>query len=406
MRIGIDFRGAQSGAGSGQRGIGRYMTDLVAGLLTYAPDHEVVLFCKDSSQLPSEIKGRCKAVDVVAPSWTDLPKPLWQKIPKLRSSMTLHRNRIRAATLAQGKAIESALRNHPVDVLHIPSALDVGSYPIYNYPCPVVMTFLDAIVLRLKADVYNHYPEYLKEVYHAQGENLKRAEHIVAISQASADDAIELFGVDPTRTSVVYPVVSDSFLSPCPLGKWESAKPYYLFCSVPDLHKNPRIVMAAFSKLSSKTNLIFISPNDTQYSPGLLEYARELGVQDRFTITGFVDQPELIALFQNAIALVSPSKMEGFGLPVAQAMKCGTPVVTSRESAQGEIAKDVGFLVDPNSVDEVAHAMEQAAHETRHSQRLTEGVQNSEQFSMKSTTEKLLTIYEHVIDEKRTASRD
>jgi glycosyltransferase involved in cell wall biosynthesis len=381
------------------------MTDLVEGLIDFPSRHEITLFCKNETTLPREIKGRCKAVVVSTPSWTDTPRPLWQRIPKLRSSMAMHRNQIRKTNDAQRNAIENALNQHPVDILHIPSALDIGSYPIYDYPCPVIMTFLDAIVLRLKDDVYSRYPAYLKEVYHSQAENLKRADHIVAISQASADDAIELFGVDPNRISVIYPIVSNTFSEVKPLGRWEESRPYYLFCSVPDPHKNPRVVMEAFAKIGGDSRLIFVAPNDTQYAPNLLQFAQELEIEERFTITGFVEQDELIALFQNAVAVVSPSKMEGFGLPVAQAMKCGTPVVTNRLSAQGEIALGIGFLVNPNSVSDVADAMRQAALEPRSSERLLKGKERAEQFSTQQTTQKLIDLYEKTIDEKRKSSR-
>jgi glycosyltransferase involved in cell wall biosynthesis len=396
VRIGIDFRGAQSEGGSGQRGIGRYILDLVVGILDHYPQHEVVLFCRDVTRIPKELNGRCREVQV---SISD-PKPFWLKIPKVRSQMFLHRKLMFQRIELHAKAMESALAANPVDVLHLPSALDIGSYPIFGYPCPVVMTFLDAIVIRFKDDVFNHYAPYQQEYYGLQGSNLKLADHVVGISQSSSSDAVELFGVNPSKVSTVYPVVSDEFMESRSLGQWGSKKPYYLFCSVPDLHKNPKVVMEAFAKMRTNEHLIFISPLDQHYAPMLAKFAEELGITEHFTVTGFIDQSELIGLFQNAVALVSPSKMEGFGLPVAQAMKCGTPVVTNGAYSQGEIAHDVGFLVNPNSVEEVAEAMKQAASEPRGSARLLKGIERTKQFESKATTDQLIEIYERLISSR------
>ncbi|HLP00218.1 MAG TPA: hypothetical protein VK171_16595, partial [Fimbriimonas sp.] len=193
MRVGIDFRGAQSGGGSGQRGIGRYTLEMLKGILEFAPEVQLVLFVKHDVEIPAELKGKCEIIPVVAASWSDAKKPLWLKIPKIRSIKRFHEMRFRSAVRKQKVAMEKALSSTKLDVLHIPSALDIGSYPIYNYPCPVVMTFLDAIVIKLKHNTYDRYPWFLQTYYQEQGENLKKADAIVAISDASAKDAIEVF---------------------------------------------------------------------------------------------------------------------------------------------------------------------------------------------------------------------
>jgi len=405
FRVGIDFRGAQSGGGSGQRGIGRYTTDLVLGLLEHGRQPvfertgkllEIVLFHAEGIPIPPEINGRVTTAPVKAPTWSDAKKPLWLRLPKIRSQKRFHELRFNNSVKSQKRAMEAQLRNIELDILHIPSALDVGSYPIYSYPCPVVMTFLDAIVVQLREDVLEKYPWFLQDYYFLQAENLKLANRLVAISQASKADATHVFGLEASKIDVVYPCVSNEFLEPrLPSPR---KRPYFLFCSVPDPHKNPRVVMEAFSKIESDCDLVFVSPRDMLYMPSLLQFAEELGISDRFTITGFVPGADLVALFQNAIALVSPSKMEGFGLPVAQAMRAGIPVITSRVSAQAEIANGVGILIDPNSAVEIAAAMNRILHETNREELARKGRERAQWFDSDKVTRELIDTYLSVVD--------
>jgi glycosyltransferase involved in cell wall biosynthesis len=258
------------------------------------------------------------------------------------------------------------------------------------------MTFLDAIVVQLREDVLEKYPWFLQDYYFLQAENLKLANRLVAISQASKADATHVFGLEASKIDVVYPCVSNEFLEPrLPSPR---KRPYFLFCSVPDPHKNPRVVMEAFSKIESDCDLVFVSPQDTLYMPSLLQFAEELGISDRFTITGFVPGADLVALFQNAIALVSPSKMEGFGLPVAQAMRAGIPVITSRVSAQAEIANGVGILIDPNSAVEIAAAMNRILHETNREELARKGRERAQWFDSDKVTRELIDTYLSVLD--------
>lgn len=394
MRVGIDFRGAQC-SGSGLRGIGRYTVDLIVGLIDFAPDIDLVLFVKPNVELPPQLKG-CKTVEVPAMSWTDPTGALWTKIPKIRSSNYLHGRRCRRAIKEQKAAMEKALAKNPVDVLHIPSALDIGSYPLYDYPCPVVMTFLDAIVVKLRENTYNRFRPFQRAYYDEQSKNLARATHIVAISDASAKDAVEMFGIDRAKVSTVYPSVSDEYASPKSRPAIAGDKPFFLFCSVPDPHKNPDVTIKAFAKAGWDANLVMVSPKDSPFVPSLTQLSRELGVEDRVIWTGYVEEDELIGLFQHALAVISPSQMEGFGLPVGQAMRAGTRIITSKFSAQGEIARNCGLLVDPNSVDEVADAINKAMVGGITPEMIEAGIHDAHQFDAEKVTAELAEVYRRV----------
>lgn len=298
--------------------------------------------------------------------------------------------------------MEKALADNPVDLLHIPSALDIGSYPIYDYPCPVVMTFLDAIVIKLRENTYNRFRPFQQTYYDEQSANLQNATRIVAISKASAKDAAEVFHLDLKKIDVVYPAVSDEYERDWPkpgvIGATDlTDKPFFLFCSVPDPHKNPDVVVEAFASIPKEFQLVFVSPTDSEFVPSLRNKATQLGFGDRFHVTGYVSEEQLFSLFKHATALVSPSQMEGFGLPVAQAMKAGTPVITSRYSAQGEIAEGVGYLVDPNSSGEVAEAMHRIIKEGRDPDRMAKGRERAKLFDAEKVTNELVSAYRRAL---------
>lgn len=399
MRVGIDFRGAQC-SGSGLRGIGRYTVDLINGLRTHAPEIEVVLFSKHNVDLPSELSP-CEVIKVPAMSWTDPTDALWTKIPKIRSSDFLHGRRCRQAVAEQKVAMELALAQNPVDLLHVPSALDIGSYPIFDCPVPLVATFLDAIVLKLKANTFDRFRPFQQKYYLEQAKHLQRADRIVAISNASAADAISEFQLDAARIDVVYPAVSKMYSQPMERPATAGSLPYFLFCSVPDPHKNPMVVLEAFRDMPDGYQLIFVSPKEAELMPQIMNFAQASGFSDRFTVTGYVPEHEMYGLFQHATAVVSPSQMEGFGLPVAQAMRAGTPVITSRESAQGEIADGVGYLVDPNSALEVKEAMVRVIADNRDGKRLALGQERAHQFDSEVVTGQLVEVYKKTLETRR-----
>ena len=110
------------------------------------------------------------------------------------------------------------------------------------------------------------------------------------------------------------------------------------------------------------------------------------GVRDRVVVTGYVSEEEKVALFGGAEALVYPSLYEGFGLPVIEAMACGTPVLTSNVSALPETAGDAALLVDPHSVEGIAAGIERLLTDSALRERLrSAGLARARIFSWEET---------------------
>jgi glycosyltransferase involved in cell wall biosynthesis len=161
--------------------------------------------------------------------------------------------------------------------------------------------------------------------------------------------------------------------------------PYLLCVSNRKRHKNEFRVVDAFAKaiLDSRIHLVFTGSRTSDLMSRIASY----GLSSRVDFEGVVPESKLPALYRGAEALVFPSLYEGFGLPVLEAMACGTPVVTANVTAMPEIAGDAALLVDPTSVEQIARAMEQIVNDTALRQQLRHrGLARASEFSWARTT--------------------
>jgi glycosyltransferase involved in cell wall biosynthesis len=160
--------------------------------------------------------------------------------------------------------------------------------------------------------------------------------------------------------------------------------PYLLCVSNRKRHKNEFRVVEAFSRasLSSEMHLVFTGAPTAELTACIDRFH----VTQRVYFAGLVPETKLPSLYRGSEALIFPSLYEGFGLPILEAMGCGTPVVTANVSAMPEVAGDAALLVDPTSVERIARAMERIVSDTtlRHNLR-RKGLTRSAEFSWANT---------------------
>src|SRR5947199_1885088 len=121
----------------------------------------------------------------------------------------------------------------------------------------------------------------------------------------------------------------------------------------------------------------------------------ELVLQDKVVFTGYVPDSDLALLYHGALALVYPSLYEGFGLPILEAMSCGTPVICSNTSSMPEVAGDAALLVDPLNVGEMAAAIAGVAESNSLREQLRHrGRLRADSFSWQRTARQTLKVYE------------
>jgi glycosyltransferase involved in cell wall biosynthesis len=118
------------------------------------------------------------------------------------------------------------------------------------------------------------------------------------------------------------------------------------------------------------------------------------GVREKVKITGFVPQPDLAPLYRGAALFCFPSLLEGFGLPVLEAMAQGAPVVTSRGTSTEEVAGDAGVLVDPLDHTSIADGMQQVLEDPARAERLSQaGLERAAGYTWKHTADLVAAVY-------------
>lgn len=213
---------------------------------------------------------------------------------------------------------------------------------------------------------------------------LQQAQHIICNSSATADDVVDFFKI-PARKITPILLAHDAenfrFLD-------LPARNYFLYLGRNDPYKNLPRLIAAFAQLPDRASyeLWIAGPADDRYSPALVEQITELGLTAQVKFLDYVPYAELPVVINQAIALVTPSLWEGFGLPVLEAMACGTPVITSNLSSLPEVAGDAALLVDPYDVGAIADAMHTLATDAAlRSQLRSASLARASQFSWEKT---------------------
>src|SRR5271156_374719 len=278
----------------------------------------------------------------------------------------------------------------PLDAWRLALALgqvtgnDLFFSPGYNSPLFCAASF----VFTIHDLSHIHCPENsspLIRLYYAMV--LKRACHravrILTVSEFTRAQIVEWSGVQPEKVFNVrcgvdssYHPATDSYGLPFP----------YLLCvSNRKRHKNEFRLVEAFAKahLPAAMRLVFTGNR----TPELADCIERHHVAPRVYFVGMVPEEKLPSLYRGAEALVFASLYEGFGLPLLEAMACGTPVVTANTTALPEVAGDAALLVDPTSVEQIAEAMEQIVSDTSLRRRLREkGLARAAEFSWAATT--------------------
>ncbi len=242
-------------------------------------------------------------------------------------------------------------------------------------PCPAVVTVHDLSFERDSSLMgLRHRLTFRLVVPHAVG----HAARVLAVSERTKHDLVDLYGVDPSRIAVTPHGVDPAF-SPG-AGRGDS---YLLFVGAVQRRKNPLAAAKAASELGMK--LVVVGPGR---DPSLVHALERHGADVR----GYVPQDELVELYRGAAALVLPSRYEGFGLPVIEAMASGTPVVAAPDAALREIAGDAAVFVE---TDDLADGIRRALAER--DVLVAAGLRRAALFSWDETARRTIAVYREVL---------
>jgi glycosyltransferase involved in cell wall biosynthesis len=228
----------------------------------------------------------------------------------------------------------------------------------------------------------------------------RRADRFIAVSRYTAADLMRYAGVSSARIEVVYNGLDPVFTTPrTSPGPEASDSPYLLAQGgISPARKNTRRVIAAFTRWRSRGG------HRASYRLLITGVALDWNVLGEgsalppaVSLVGYVDKADLPDLYAGAAAFVYPGIYEGFGLPIVEAMACGTPVLTSRTGAAPEICGGAAVLVDPFDIDSIVGGLEQITRPEEAQRLRTLGYQRKRDFDWSSAANQTLDVYRQLI---------
>jgi glycosyltransferase involved in cell wall biosynthesis len=364
MIIGVDVRELQRGF---RTGIGRMVEAVITEVPNMRDNVDLVLYSDRTtrSELPTKAAKR---------RTLSQPTTLW----------------------FDHVALPKALAEDHVDVFWSP----YYKAPFFS-PCPKAITIHDLLFLAVGGRRFEN--ALFKPWARLMG---SRAARIITDSEHSRRDIETMLGFDPARIEVVPLGVSRRFSpeareqTPQLLCRLGVTAPYILTVTNFRRHKNDGLLVRAFAGVASRHPSVSLvlagKPADDQ--KGLIELVERLDLHSRVHLPGLIPDEDLPALYAGAELFAFPSVYEGFGLPVLEAMACGTAVVSSSSSSLPEIAEGAAVLLSPTDVDEWSRAMNDLlANGDQRKKWAHAGLERAESFTWRRSAEKILTVLESAV---------
>lgn len=315
------------------RGIGRYIREIVDGILAVDRENEYVIFLSGDNYHKFE--------------------PYYPNVKKILVTSRWY-------SLKEQFEVAHLVRKHKIDLMH---------FPHFNVPffctTPFIVTIHDLILTKFptkRASTLSPFLYYFKNIFYKIiiKRAVKRAKKIIAVSKFTKNDIVEQFNASSEKIKTIYEGVSvtieggkkgdnDDKLS------YNFSKPYLLYVGSAYPHKNLELLVKVFSKIKEKRrdlSLVIVGRED-YFLKRLKEFVGEEGVEVFFP--GFVPDEDLSILYREATAFVYPSLYEGFGLPPLEAMLHSCPVVSSDASCLPEVLEDSACFYssrDPKDLEE------------------------------------------------------
>lgn len=275
------------------------------------------------------------------------------------------------------KNIENQIKEkHVVKIYRLPpSLLEILWNRLHIYP---IEKFIGPVDIFISSDwtqppagankmtivhdlVFLKYPETLpKSIIDVQTRRMERVKKeidlIIADSQSTKDDLIELLQIPENKIEVVYPAVQVDKPDNLTIEQFDNGRQFILSVGKLEPRKNISRLISAFTKSNLKdVNLVIVGPKGWDNQQLAIKQSNNLTMNIKFL--GYIPDQDLYALYSKALFFIYPSLYEGFGYPIIEAMSLGCPVATSNTSSLKEIGKDSALLFNPESEEEIKNAI-------------------------------------------------
>lgn len=377
MHIGINAQLLSYGQSYRNGGVSRYIRSLLTQIARQPGDHTYTIFVNGQDVI-EQLEQHPQITFIAAP-WPE-SKPAtriaWEQLtlPKL-------------------------VRQHRIDVLHSPVNVRPERLPDHSAS---VVTLHDLAFLR--------FPQVLtpaKRLYHQTFtlRSLKRATQLITVSESTKRDVHELVGIPYERIQTVYPCIDERFSNVSIEDKLDTFREKYgvgegfiLYLGTLEPRKNVDTLIDAYAQLRQqhhiREKLVLAGGKGWLYDT-IFARVRQLGLEKEVLFPGFVPDSEQALWYKSAAVFAYPSLYEGFGIPVAEALACGTPVVTSNVSSLPEAGAGLALCVDPKDTNALSAALYQALTDQALRARCQrEATTVSQRFSAQTMAEKTIAAYE------------
>ncbi len=345
-----------------------------------------------------------KSLDIVA-----LSDISWGNAPVLSTDLAAVAEEALAARGTRGAALRAARRfrlakvSAEFDAVHLP---EIVGTPV-GMTKPLIATCHDLIPLRFPKQ-YLGLPPAPQVRKMMDQRRYHTADRIVCISPKTARDLRELLGIDAPKVSVAWLGID--------LGRWRkrddieeplsrlgvTAGKYLVYAGYSDYRKNVRGMLGALAharRAGQDIEFVWAGHLPKHARLEVDEMARELGVTEHLKFLGFVDYQDLIALFRGALAHPFLSRLEGFGLSVAEAMAARCPVIVARDSGADDVAGDAALVVDPDDVEEAGRAVVRIATDRELAESLrSKGEERSQLYDYRRMARDYVSVYREVTE--------
>lgn len=280
------------------------------------------------------------------------------------------------------------------DIMHIPHNFEY----VYR-PEKCVVTLHDALFMKMQEKAFEH-----DKMSRIVPPFIQQCKHIITCSEASKRDIIETMGILPEKVTVIYWGIKHDIFNLQKDKEFVREKlkeqlgvssPFFLSVSCNTERKRTDVLVRSYIALIKDClvshNLVLVWGNPPRY---LLDEINKEGVADRIHFLKNISDSDLALLYNGATAMFFPSSYEGFGLPLLEAMACGTPVVTCRNSSLDEIAGNAAIYLTEPLFDSLIDVMGRLDQNTIDTEPFVEnGIKRAAQFSWEKTAKKTIGVY-------------
>ena len=367
LRVGVNLLWLVPGIVGGSE---EYTTRLLSGVAERAPgDIDLVLFVPRS----------------FAAAYPDLASEFETVVAPRDRASKLVRIGLESSWLAM------RARRARIDLLHHAG----GTIPPIRFT-PAVVTIHDLQPLLLPANFHPVKQAYLRWRLPASA---KASRLVITLTEHARRSVVERLGIEPSRVVVVPPgftLALNEVAESDPATTYGIDRPFFLFPAITYPHKNHITLVRAFAKVVAEQPevLLVLTSGPAQMEDAIRHEVARLGIDATVRRLGRIPRGDLDWLVRHATALTFPSRFEGFGLPVLEAMGNGCPVIAADATALPEVVGEGGVLVDPDDVDGWAAAMLEVLSDTDRRDWLIEaGLAQTARYQWAASTNALLDAY-------------